>query len=184
VPTSGFESFLKLILLQIIEMAFTRLDLFKALREAKARPLHPSYHEAVLSTVCAQFNLDQTKLSDSSDKKVLDFVTYFVKNVRIRWTWCGRTADRMIEKYPNFFAQEINFDVIDVAIDCGDQTRRTKPFQECGKSSQFQTAAAIRQNEDPDGIVLAATQVFRRKGFNDAAHIMKQMASDPSETPR
>jgi hypothetical protein len=61
VPTSGFESFLKLILLQIIEMAFTRLDLFKALREAKARPLHPSYHEAVLSTVCGQFNLYMMK---------------------------------------------------------------------------------------------------------------------------
>jgi hypothetical protein len=58
----AYFRFLKLfkklqILLQILEMAFTRLDL----REAKARPLHPSYHEAVLSTVCGQFNLYMMK---------------------------------------------------------------------------------------------------------------------------
>ena len=51
-------------------------------------------------------------------------------------------------------------------------------FSECGQRQKDRRTATIRAENEDDAIVAAAVQIFRSKGHNDAAHIVKTLYED------
>ena len=48
-------------------------------------------------------------------------------------------------------------------------------FSEMGRRQKDRTTAKIRAENEEDAIIAAAMQVFRSKGQNDAAHVVKNL---------
>ena len=157
------------------------------------RKFHPDvslsseqYKNIVKRSVLKLFKIDSKRVTSS--EKLDNFAEYFTNVFRRYWRDSSRKVDDCLLKHKSFFAISINRSDIEPVLEPlkplidenSNEPPSKKPFLDKSLSQKNRETLQIRKNSDHDSIIMSAVQVFRNRGQNDAAHILKRIHESPS----